>query len=301
MSRSIAAVVVSAVLAFAAPAGAQHFDVFFAKAGPRTEIGAFDFDGGGVVVPGVRVFERALALSGGVYAGSNPGFTAGAASYPFGWNALPANTDVPFEVLRERTLGLNLLHWDGAGAPSFGPVPDDEVLVIDENGCITCQQVWVYGGTEDLEGFVLDQTGTNGSLHVHHDWFVLGDAALSDVATPGVYLVALRARAGTLDWTPPFFVALGAGATAQQLVDAADWIDVNLVFPGCSDGTDNDGDGKVDWNGGPLGEPADDGCQGNPNRASERPPSSCGLGVELAALLAAGRMLRARIARRRTA
>jgi hypothetical protein len=28
----------------------------------------------------------------------------------------------------------------------------------------------------------------------------------------------------------------------------------------CNDGLDNDGDGYIDWNGGPLGEPADPGC-----------------------------------------
>jgi formylglycine-generating enzyme required for sulfatase activity len=28
----------------------------------------------------------------------------------------------------------------------------------------------------------------------------------------------------------------------------------------CGDGVDNDGDGHIDWNGGPLGEPADPGC-----------------------------------------
>ena len=58
----------------------------------------------------------------------------------------------------------------------------------------------------------------------------------------------------------------------------------NLVFPACSDGTDNDGDGLIDWAGGPDLEPKDPGCKDNPNRATERPPKSCGLGFEVAIL-----------------
>jgi hypothetical protein len=39
----------------------------------------------------------------------------------------------------------------------------------------------------------------------------------------------------------------------------------------CDDGADNDGDGHIDWNGGPLGEPADPGCA-DASDLSERDP-----------------------------
>ncbi len=58
--------------------------------------------------------------------------------------------------------------------------------------------------------------------------------------------------------------------------------------PLCDDGQDNDGDGGVDWNGGPSGEPADLQCKGNRWHDSETvPPAKCGLGFELAPVLAA--------------
>ena len=65
----------------------------------------------------------------------------------------------------------------------------------------------------------------------------------------------------------------------------------------CDNDRDDDGDGKVDWDGGPLGGAPDPQCAGNATRGSERP--GCGLGFELVLalpLLAAGR--RARRARR---
>jgi hypothetical protein len=49
----------------------------------------------------------------------------------------------------------------------------------------------------------------------------------------------------------------------------------------CSNGFDDDGDGKTDWDGGDGGTP-DPQCAGNPLRKSEK---GCGLGAELALLL----------------
>ncbi len=53
--------------------------------------------------------------------------------------------------------------------------------------------------------------------------------------------------------------------------------------PKCDDGIDNDGDGAIDWDGAGVG-PADATCQGQAwgNREAQ---TSCGLGVELVALL----------------
>ena len=64
--------------------------------------------------------------------------------------------------------------------------------------------------------------------------------------------------------------------------------------PQCDDDLDNDGDGNVDWDGGPRGGTPDSFCVGNAWRNVERPPSSCGLGTELALLLPALIALRRR-------
>lgn len=65
--------------------------------------------------------------------------------------------------------------------------------------------------------------------------------------------------------------------------------------PQCDDDLDNDGDGKVDWDGGTGGAPSDPQCTAA-WRPKERRPRGCGLGAELApllALLATARRLRA--------
>jgi hypothetical protein len=50
--------------------------------------------------------------------------------------------------------------------------------------------------------------------------------------------------------------------------------------PQCSDGIDNDNDGRIDWDGAGVSDP-DPHCQGDPSRNRERPPRGCGLGAEL--------------------
>jgi subtilisin family serine protease len=65
------------------------------------------------------------------------------------------------------------------------------------------------------------------------------------------------------------------------------------LTPACSNGVDDDGDGKIDWAGGPAGEPADPQCQGNPERNVER-AKNCGLGFEAALALAGLAALRRR-------
>jgi subtilisin family serine protease len=69
------------------------------------------------------------------------------------------------------------------------------------------------------------------------------------------------------------------------------------LAPACSNGVDDDGDGAIDWDGGPNGEPPDAQCLGNPARDRER-ASSCGLGFEAGAALALLAALRRRRAPR---
>ena len=48
----------------------------------------------------------------------------------------------------------------------------------------------------------------------------------------------------------------------------------------CDDGLDNDGDGYIDWNGGPLGEPADPGCGEATDESEKSPTLICDDGID---------------------
>ena len=72
----------------------------------------------------------------------------------------------------------------------------------------------------------------------------------------------------------------------------------NLENPACNDGLDNDGDGKIDFNGGPGGGTPDPQC-GTASGQKET-ASSCGLGAEAAFALAFIQWARRRAARQRS-
>ena len=108
---------------------------------------------------------------------------------------------------------------------------------------------------------------------------------------------AWNAAAGQIEGAPelgsdgvyPITVGVsdGPAAASTQFV----W---TLVPPQCSNGIDDDGDGRVDFDGGGVGLP-DPQCGGNPARNAERRFNSpCGLGPELAPLLAGLTLLRRR-------
>ena len=99
-----------------------------------------------------------------------------------------------------------------------------------------------------------------------------------------------------LDYAPRFFGVIDpAGFTFfefRELEGTAE--DAKLMFAddftlgflptACSDGTDNDGDGGIDWDGGSTGL-ADPQCVGRPLRAREA--AACGLGPGLLLVLPA--------------
>lgn len=79
----------------------------------------------------------------------------------------------------------------------------------------------------------------------------------------------------------PHVMALAVTAPGRPLVGSGG----NGVFfvPACSDDRDNDGDGAIDWDGGPAQGPPDPECT-SPTRNRES-PGACGLGAELVLVL----------------
>jgi hypothetical protein len=102
-------------------------------------------------------------------------------------------------------------------------------------------------------------------------------------AAGGTYVIAVHGFQVSQDQLP--------SSTAVDQPFSLAW--TGSVVPACSDGLDNDGDGRIDFDGGLLalgeGDPdltePDGGCNGNPDRASEVPYRPCGLGAELPVVL----------------
>ena len=140
-----------------------------------------------------------------------------------------------------------------------------------------------------LNNGYISKTGTSmAAPHVAGSWAVLKQAA--PMTTVDEVLASLQATGvPVFDWSSQLWTP------RIQTMDAL----VALVPTACSNGIDDDGDGKIDWNGGPGGEPADPQCNGDPLRHTERSTSRCGLGFELAAVVPA--LLWARRRRQRRA
>jgi hypothetical protein len=84
-------------------------------------------------------------------------------------------------------------------------------------------------------------------------------------------------------WTVPHIphaVSLNRGAWIVDEAEAAEFRVAATPVSACGDGTDNDGDGYVDWNRGPLGEPADPGCADSADLSEQSPLLACDDGAD---------------------
>jgi hypothetical protein len=95
------------------------------------------------------------------------------------------------------------------------------------------------------------------TLESHWDLLAAGGNALHLMS------VAYRGRGDMTVWAD--------GRLDHSRTARLEWDWAGLFGPLCDDGVDNDADGRIDWNGGPLGEPADPGCE-NALDLSERSP-----------------------------
>jgi hypothetical protein len=119
------------------------------------------------------------------------------ADFPTGTQP-PRNGRLKFNVVSDPRLGRNLSYWDGAGAPSFGPVPDGEILDIFKPVFAgTPESVTLNGSDESLSGFELTSNPLfPGNFHTHTGHVLWGDASRSTdpshLPTAGFYLFSLN-------------------------------------------------------------------------------------------------------------
>jgi hypothetical protein len=84
-------------------------------------------------------------------------------------------------------------------------------------------------------------------------------------------------------WTVPHIphaVSLDRGAWLVDEAEAAEFRVAATSVGACGDRIDNDGDGYVDWNGGPLGESADPGCADSADLSEQSPLLACDDGAD---------------------
>jgi hypothetical protein len=116
---------------------------------------------------------------------------------------------------------------------------------------------WVLGALIPTEGAttVINQIGGLSPLTV--DQTSMTSQLILTAVAPGTVNVGYLAD--TFD-----FFGLPVGSAVGTSFE--------IVSEDCDDGLDNDGDGHIDWNGGPLGEPIDPGCA-DASDLSERDPT----------------------------
>ncbi len=273
----IAAVLCSVATGFGAAALAQHFDVTVQEnlSDGRISIHGFDFD----VLPQFsivvdkRVFGRSFGISGSSLLTDDPGFVSRVSPTeldPAGLLPIPASESLEFNILAAPSTlpelgGRNLSYWDGTGSVTWSAVPDTEELSV-LKGLVANPDAEAIadGGTTDVPGFVIGGTSGIGSLHEHMKFLLLPDGLAAPPTGPddGVYLLLMEARYEVYAEWVPVWLMFKAFAGGQSTLDLA-IADVSARFqlPLCSDGIDNDKDGRTDDN--------DPGCL-DPNDMSEK-------------------------------
>ena len=243
----------------ASAASAQHRDVLYGVNDGHVKTGATDFDLL-QLVPDVRVFADTFVFNAGQggYWTDDPGHTS--SDSPPGMSALPADAELYFDIVVEPLTGLNLSYWDGDTYPiSWGPVPNGETIEFSSGSDLAVAD----GGSQRVEGFLIDTEPGSGGIHQHIDYHLRPTAG----ATGGIYLVALEASivpvlpADAVAPSPRFWIVFRYDESSTDWNAAIAWVEANLDVPDCQDGYDNDGDGVADFDGGNLGAGNEDpGC-----------------------------------------
>jgi hypothetical protein len=137
---------------------------------------------------------------------------------------LPANFTLGFNVVS------NLLYWDGAGAATLGPAPDDVSLGLARGSFEVLVDALGQSGTVPT----ISSTGASGRVHVHLEStlnfqgsFDPGDPNAPD----GVYVVGLTLKlpgSGLAD-SDPIYLVYNNGLDEEIHDEAIEWVQTHLV------------------------------------------------------------------------
>jgi hypothetical protein len=249
---------------------AAHLDVLVLQQDGQLVTGVADLTilGHEAYTVGQRVYAREFDSD---YDVTDPGFFALANTSPAlppGTQALPVSTPLNWDFLPMKigAQSANIFYWNGltsGGMPGtapedvdFGPLPASNtpgqhysLTLFDLNDV----GYTVDGGDEMVEGGLIANTKSDGSIHQHDEFFLdEGDGYVPFGGTPpddGIYLVALQLRMAGLENSLPFFLLYGTpGSTFEALNDAAEpWVEemVDTLVPTGLPG-DYNGNGVVD-------------------------------------------------------
>ncbi len=219
---------IAAFVGAARHANAQHFDVLVQVVDGRLATGSADVFSNEWSL-GRRVYSYEFDSD---YAVTDPGFNtliATSPSMPAGASALPGNSPLGWDFLPMKIDGVlaNLFYWDGAGSSQqdvdFGalPGPDYKFELYGRTAA-----AGVDGSPLVVPGNVINNTGSNGSLHTHRS-FYLDSGNFNAVTTPadGIYLASMRLTMPGLDSSQPLYFVFGTpGSTLAALQAAETWV-----------------------------------------------------------------------------
>ncbi len=186
--------------------------------------------------------------------------------------------------------GENIAVLDGGG---FARLPLSERLAADTTYTLTmglAASPSLLGTVEVLAGDDVLVAKSGGQLLQNPGAFETVSITVTptDVAAvPGAVGQRLGIRiigdaAGTVSFDA---LQVTAARTGDALESLATFCAAAAVAPGCDDGLDNDGDGRIDWDGGPGSGSPDADCVSAADDTEQRAAAFCGLGPELALVL----------------
>jgi hypothetical protein len=143
--------------------------------------------------------------------------------------ALPGSTPLRWDFLPLKIDGSmqNLFYWNGSGATegevAFGalPGPDYRLDVYGRDNTIG-----VDGSPTVVAGDVINNTGSNGSLHTHRFFYLdSGNQNATTAPADGIYLTSMRLKMTGLDASQPIYFVFGTpGSTLAALRAAETWV-----------------------------------------------------------------------------